>query len=700
MPGCRPSFIVGAVCLVVAVQWLAAAPARGAGGVWGAGGYPYVDGLVCNASGLTSPLASWDFGTGGPAFLTAPVRSNGQRDNAVPPFASLGHQTTVSVAPGRDGFASAADIATYAALLSRFGDTGTSHVAEIATAVMTKAGAADVPTCAPRGDLDTLLEQAATLAGPYKMTVTPQVTPALLGKADTIRVQVGSARGYAVPGLLVSIVGANVGLRTSAVTDAAGQVTARITVPAGTPATQVTITASVSAPVGLDEVSVATTPSTTNPNGTAVSAIYLAAPVTATTTVRVPIDTTASPVVEASASDRALLLGEGFTPQATVSGLRGHTAGLAFTVYGPISPAAAGRCDPGRFSAATPVAATTTTVSVTDNQPATASTWTPTRPGCYLVHATLHTTNATPPASADSGYSDPTALVQVSAATAGLTLVHTVDGRGPLSATLTPARTGGLAGTVNARLIGPVTPSASGSCAGLDYTGVDTVAVSATDTAGDGLAQLRSDPVSAAGCYKWQAKLVLTLPGIATLSVPAPARTVLVLTPSVAATSDQVSVVSPHAITTHVAVTGTYHQPAEVRMRMMHVASPFTGCQNADWAGATAVATGPPVAVRGDTGALAVASGPTPQLGCYQPVPTLVIDANPAVAVTGSLDQPYDVLLAGIDMAPEADPGVPHSRAVSLRPVYVTGIVVGAVEVAVIGVIVYLAWRSRRAPIT
>src|SRR5215475_278039 len=112
MPACRASFMVGAVCLVVAMQWLAAAPARGAGGVWGAGGYPYVDGLVCNESGLTSPLASWDFGTGGPAFLTTPVRSNGQQDNAVPPFASLGRQTTASVTPGRDGFASAADIAT------------------------------------------------------------------------------------------------------------------------------------------------------------------------------------------------------------------------------------------------------------------------------------------------------------------------------------------------------------------------------------------------------------------------------------------------------------------------------------------------------------------------------------------------------------------------------------------------------------
>jgi hypothetical protein len=73
--------------------------------------------------------------------------------------------------------------------LNRFGDTGTSHVAEIATAVMTKAGAADAPACAPRGDIDTLLERAASLAGPYEMTVTPQVAPALLGQPDTIRAE-------------------------------------------------------------------------------------------------------------------------------------------------------------------------------------------------------------------------------------------------------------------------------------------------------------------------------------------------------------------------------------------------------------------------------------------------------------------------------------------------------------------------------
>lgn len=696
MGACRPALVLGAACAVLAVLWSAAVPARAAGGVWGAGAYRYVDGLVCNEAGETSPLVSWDFGTGGLAFLTAPIRSNGSQDSAVPPFARAGRQSTASVTPGRDGFVSAGDIATYAALLSRFGDTGSRHAAEIAAAVMTKAGAADVPACVAPGGPDTLLEQAAALAGPYQVMVTPQLRRALLGQSDTVRIEVRSARGNPVPGLRVSIVGPDVGLRTSAVTDTTGRASARMIVPADSTATQATITASVSAPIGLDEVSVAATPTSTNPTGTAVSAIYLAAPVIATTTVRVPIDTTASPVVAASASTRALALGEDFAPRAAVSGLRGHKANLAFTVYGPISPAAAGRCVLGRFSAATRVAVTTTPMTVTADGPATASAWRPSRSGCYLVHAAAHTTNATPPASAESGYADPAALVEVSAATARLTLAHTVDGRGALSATLTPARTDGLAGTAGGRLVGPVAPSASGSCAGLNYTGVDAVAVPATDTAGDGLTRLESDPVRAPGCYRWQARLLLTSPGIGTLSVPVPARTVLVLAPTVSAISDQVSVVSPQAITTHVTVVGSYHQPGHVRIRMMHVPSPLTGCQNADWADATPVTSGPTVAVHGDTTALIVASGPTPKLGCYQPVPTLVIDANSAIAATGHLGQPNDVLLAGLDIKPQPDPSPPRSSSAgSLRPVYVTAIVIGGVELAVIVVAICLASRSR-----
>lgn len=698
MGACRPALVVGAVC-VVAALWSVAGPARAASGVWGAGAYRYVDGLVCTQAGEMSPLASWDFGTGELAFLTAPVRSDGQQNSAVPPSATVGPQAVAAVTPGRDGFASTADIATYAALLSRFGNTGTLHAAEIAAAVMAKAGAPGVPGCVSRGDLDTLLAQASALAGPYEVTVTPQVTPAVLGQPDPIQVQVHSALGSPVPGLPVSIVGTDVGLRTSAVTDAAGQVTASMTVPVATNAAQSTITASVSAPIGLDEVSVAATPTPTNPSGTAVSAVYPAAPVTATTTVAVPTDTTASPVVRASASTRALLLGGAFAPRAIVTGLRGHAASVAFTIYGPLSPAATGQCDPGRFSAATKVALTTTAMTVTGNEPATASAWTPSRPGCYLVHAAVRTSNATPPASADSGFTDPAGLVQVSAATARLTLAHTVAGRGPLSAALSPTRTDGLAGTVNAQVAGPVTPSASGSCVGLDYTGTDTVAVPANDTTGDRLTRLESDPVSASGCYQWQAQLVLTVPGIGTLSVPTATATVLVLTPSVAATSDQVSVVSPHAITTHVTVTGTYHQAAHVRIRMMHVSSPFTGCQHADWARAASVAVGPPVAVHGDTTGLVAASGATPLLGCYQPVPMLAIDANPAVAVTGRLGQPDNVLLAGlaIQLDPPETGLAPHSSAGSLRSVYVTGSAVGAVVLAVIGAIVYLAWRSRDA---
>src|SRR5262249_60751368 len=107
--------------------------------------------------------------------------------------------------------------------------------------------------------------------------------------------------------------------------------------------------------------------------------------------------------------------------------------------------------------------------SVTDEQTTTATTWTPSRTGCYLVHAGVHTSNATPAVSADSGFADPDSLVQVSAATARLGLPHPVAGRGPQSATLTPAHTDGVAGTVTARLLGPVAPPPAGPSRGLGY---------------------------------------------------------------------------------------------------------------------------------------------------------------------------------------------------------------------------------------
>jgi len=694
---CGRALVVGAAAALALLA--PAAPARAAGGVWGAGGYSYVDGIVCIETGQTSPLASWDFGTGAPAFLTAPVRSDGQQDSAALPFAAIGRQTTTPVAPGRAGFTSAGDIATYSALLTRFGNSGTAQTARIAAAVMTKAGVADPPACAP-GGIDALLAQAARLAGPYTLTIAPQVTPAELGQPDPIRVTVHSASGQPVPDLTVSVAGPDKAGAHSAVSDAFGQVLLPIAVPADTTAAQVTLVASVSAPIGLTEVTVAATPTATNPTGVAVPAIYPAAPVTVTNTAVLPVDTTATPAVRATASSRAVALGAAFEPRATVSGLRGHTAALAFTVYGPIAPATDGHCDPRRFSSSSPVAATTNTVPVTGNQTSTATAWTPTQTGCYLVHAGVRTSNATPPVSADSGYADPDSLVQVSAATAQLGLAHGVAGRGAQSATLTAAHTDGVAGTVTARLLGPVPPPRSGSCAGLDYGSADAVTIPSVDVTGDRSARLTSTAVDAVGCYQWQASLALTFPGVGTLVRPAPPSTVLVLAPTVTETSDQVSVVSPYPITTHVNVTGTYQQPSHVRIQMLHVPSPPTGCQDAEWTHATAVSIGPPVAVPGDTSALAVPSGPTPALGCYRPVPTLVVDANPAITVTGTVGHPYDVLLAGValDLGPPVDTRPPNASAGSWLPVFICGGGFAALVVVVIGFSVYLAHRDRSTP--
>jgi hypothetical protein len=81
-------------------------------------------------------------------------------------------------------------------------------------------------------------------------------------------------------------------------------------------------------------------------------------------------------------------------------------------------------------------------------------------------------------------------------------------------------------------------------------------------------------------------------------------------------------------------------------------------------------------------------------------VPTLVVDANPAITVTGTVGHPYDVLLAGLDLdlGPPVDTRPPNASAGSWLPVFIAGGVFAALMVGVIGFSVYLAHRGRSTP--
>jgi hypothetical protein len=689
-----PRRLAGLLLVALALVSVHLPAAAAAGGEWGAGGYSYVAGSVCSAGARTSPLVSWDVGVGGPTFLTEPVTSDGVEDSGAPPFPSVGPQQTATVAPGVDGFASAADIATYATLLSGAGTSGSdAQVAGIARQVMLHGGASGAPTCG--GGIGSLLSRAAASAGPYTISLSPMTRPAVMGTADTIVATVRGGQGRPVPGLRVDFASSDASLAgAAAVTDGAGRAGVRFTVPPGSALSGVTITATLSATVGLEQVSVLAAPSATNPSGTGVTAIYPAPPVTVQASAEVPIDATAHPVMSTRGSVSALAIGAGFAPVAAVSGLRGHGANVIFTVYGPVSLDSAGTCASAAFTHSTRVAATTDSILVDTDRTVTATVFTPTTIGCYSVQASLVTTDAAPAVDVTSSIAARGAIVTVIAATARLSVAHPVVAAGELSATFTPARTGGHGGPVTAALIGPLAPGDAGTCSDLDWTHAKrTPPISAPAISGDHPVALTSARLSATGCYEWTAAVSLQLPG-GSVRVPAAASTVLLVAPTVTLHSDQSWSVSPHAIGTQVTVGGIYGQPAHVAIQMRYVPSPLLGCRSADWTRSVVLATGPSTAVPGDATDAAIQSGATPKLGCYEPVPKLTLDANPAVTAIGALDVVDNALVAGIDI--DAPLPYPHERrsATSAVGLWVTVGVLGFVELVAVGAAVVVARRG------
>lgn len=670
--------------LVVTSLVAVASPAGAAGGFWGAGNYPYRGGLVCSTGTVTSPLTSWDVGASGPGFLVAPLTSDGQQDSAAPPLATAGAQQRLDVTPGTDGFTSAADIGAYAALLSGAGATGNDQqVAAVARLVMEHAGAAATPTCGTGGD--TLLKQAAASAGPYQLTLSPPATPAVMGAPATVVATVLGGQGQPVSGMTVNFatVGGTLGT-AAAITDANGHAGTTLTVPTGSGAATAGVTATIQATVGLQQITITATPSATNPSGTSVAAIVPAAPTQVTATAAVPIDQTARPVLTAGGTVAAVAIGGTLHPTASVSGMRGHSGTLAFTIYGPVAARSPGGCHGAGFSSSSPVAATTNSVPVVGDRTVTASTWAPSQAGCYAVQASLQTTDATPATQASSSLTAPAAVVTVLAATAQLTVPHALVGRGPQPATLTAAKTDGAAGTVQARLLGPLAAGVDGSCTGRDWSSAPTAATTTVTSHGDGAVALTSAAVDRPGCYAWSATLQLTI-GDGQVPVPAAPAQLLLVTPSVSLTTDQLWSISPSPVGTHVTVTGAYGLPAHVAVRMSYAPSPLVGCRAADWTHAARLSSGPAVPVRGSA-AVAVPSGAMPKLGCYQPVPYLTMDANPTVTASGAGDLTDNAIVAGVDInAVSMIGGKAGTSDAGIGLWVVAGILVGIELAAIVG---------------
>jgi hypothetical protein len=685
-----------ALTFVATTSLVLMATAAGArSGTWGAAHSAYLDGLVCSAGIRTAPLAAWDFGTGAPAFLTRPVTSDGVTDSAALPFASPGPQDVSPVLPGDLGFTTASDIATYARLLDRFGTGPAGQVAGVARAVMVHT-ATDAPDCAGTADAAGLLDRAGAAAGPYSIAVT--TTPRLVvpGTTATITATVTGGSGAPAPGIPVTFAATGLTLDgRPAVTDPAGQAHVSVTTPTGSGSSgPFDVTASVRAPVGLVRISTTTAPTATDPGGATAEAIAPAAPETVAAHGSVAVDPSADPTITAGFDAGAVAVGHPVIPHAVVHGLRGHTGTVDLTVLGPVPPDAHGQCGAATFDASSPAAYTTDPIATVGDRTVNGTPWTPEQPGCYAARAAVTTVDAVPEVTATSKAAG--AALAVIAATLTLAPPHPVVGAGPATVVATAARVGDAGHRLWARLDGPVTPGAGGSCATVGWSGATRSARIDAVATGTQPATLQSAPMSTPGCYRWIATLLVDLDST-TVPVDAVSPGVLLVRPQLAVTSDRTWTVSPGAVAAHVSVTGTYGRPVHVSVQLRYAARPDTGCRAATWNQAPLSRPGTAYAVSAVGLPVAVESGPTSRTGCYLPVATLVLDANPAVTVTSTPAPADNAVLAGLGDQQRAALVTYRLRPTSSSPLLVTGAVVAIVQLVVIVAIVVVAraWHVR-----
>lgn len=658
-------------------------------GTWGAGGYRYVDGAVCSQPhGITSPLAVWDVGAGRRAYLVAPVTSDGTTDSAVPPLPSQGAQTVSTVVPGMDGFGSDVDIATYAALLSGGGDAAT-----LATAVLAKAGTTP-PTCG--GSPDHLVAAAKANAGPYSIDLSAAPAPAMAGAKVTVTATVHGGTGAPAKGVKIAFKGDVTPKPATDVTDADGHASTTFVAPEGSHG--VAISATVSEPIGLRQVTVASSPSATNPTGASVAAIFPADPVDVTARLTVPLDLSAHPQVSAAGSVEAVALRDSFAPTAQVTGMNGHSGRIDFTVYGPAKTGAGGDCSQANLSDNSAVAATTSAVDFTGDQVVTAASWQPGKTGCYLVVAHVITTDATPEAEARSSPTATGARVAVIDAHGTIALPRAVEGAGELTAKITSKGVTPAASSASAVLDGPMQPDQDGSCAKVDWTKAPHSATADPVSGRKGAAiKLTSAAVRDDGCYRWRPHLNATLTAGASLDVPVETATVLVLAPTLSLVVDRGWTNTPNSVPATLTVAGLHHQPAHLYLSLTRVPMPPTGCSSANFADGARVQTATaPAPFRPDTEVedLTVQTPTIGSAGCYRVVPVLTVDVNTAIRVVGNPPATDVIAAADPQAAPVAKDPIRRDPGFRTRVLIAAGIA-ALVELLLVGVVGTRAWRRR-----
>lgn len=699
-----------AVLLVIAPDAAAApatAPGTATSGTWGAGRYPYLDGKICTStrgdSQVTTPLTSWDFGGGrAPGFVTAALTSDGTVDSAAPPLPTVGPQRIAPLTPGSSGFASDAEIATYAALISRFGSGDADRTAQVADAVIRKASGA-APGCVDTTAEAGLLQRAAQLAGPYTLTFGNEPHSLLPGTAAPVSVTLTSATGHPVPGATVTFTSRTMQLgAVSATTDASGVATVQARAPEGSRIRRLAIAAHAALPIDLVEINAQGTPTATDPSGSVATAIAAAPPTIIAAHTSLALNLSAHPVLRLSLRSQAVDLGTATDPRATITGMYGHKASVVFTVRGPvpISPGSFCANRTARDFGAT--VAATSTLTITGDSKAAAGRWQPSEPGCYWVTARLTTLDAVPRVTVRASAPGPITVLDTSAT---LEPAHTLIRSGePVTGRAVLRHGYGLGGRLDVALRGPVQPpSGASTCAATDFASAPVAGTGAGELPGDTRGSAAGFAVRAGGtgCYELAGSVRIQLPGGTTMRVPvdpAAAPRVLAVDPSVSYTMNRIWSFPRGQVSAQVTVVGTFNQPVHVALGMRRVSDASLLCRGANYSTASPARPGPAVAARTNLATVAVRSAPLAATGCYEPVPVLTMDGNHAITATGSFDALTSAVAVGADPNYQRSTGgraSPPGRPITAREFGAVAVFV-LLCLAALGYVIRVARRTAR----
>lgn len=634
----------------MSVAALAAAPpsAQAAPGTFGAARAQYLDGSVCVApGGASTPLASWDLVAGaGPAFLAGPLTSDGAADSAVVPSAANGAQTLSDVVPGTFGFASDEEIAIYAAMVSAL---SASDPVGVAQAVLARAGSPAPSSCADPSAPAALVERARSISGPYTVSVSAQPGPG--SRELSASATVLSASGAPAPGVKV-VLSVEGGSAAEAATDAEGTASARIT--AG-PGDSARVTAQASVPLGLRLVSAVAPRTAANPSGSSVPALIASEPVPYTAHTDLLVDRTASPAALSGSTAAAIGIGGSFSPTARISGMRGHEGTAALSIVGPLAFGSAHACpDAGDPAWQGAPEAAASTAPIHGDGPVTGAPFAAQEPGCYAVRTVATSTSATPNSSGSSAFS---AAVAVIDATATVEPDRLVIGAGQVTAkaVLEDAAGGSI---VSASLAGPVPAGYLDGCASVDWAGAPVIPVTSSPD-GDGAALLASAATAGPGCYRLTGTADVQVEGIGSVAIPLTSlgadggprmegAVVISLAPSVSVSMAFGSVAVGEAAELQVAVAGSFGHGSRIRVDMLWAPHAGGSCAGADFSAARVVSSSETVAADGD-GSFPLTTAATTELGCYAPVPVLVMEENASVTASGRAGERYTVITAGVD---------------------------------------------------